>query len=444
MRFGIVGGGLLGMTVARNLARGGHDVTIFEGAARCGGLAAPWELGGITWDRHYHVTLYSDLALRELLGELGLESELHWVKAGTGFFVDGTLHPFSSALDFAAFPPLGGLQKLRLAATILRASRISNWRPLERLTAVEWLTRNCGRSTVERIWLPLLRAKLGPYAQRASAAFIWAIIARMYAARRTDTKRELFGYVTGGYDRTLRRLEEHLAALGVSMRTSCPIQTVEPLADGVGIATRSERFYFDRVVVTLAAPLAARLCPALTSVERDLCAGVEYQGIICASVLTQKPLTPYYITNIADATVPFTAVIEMSALVDRAQFGGKSLLYLPKYVTPDDPAFASSDEEIEETFLSALERMHPHFSRRDVAAFRVSRVPFVFPIPTVGYSERLPPIQTTIPGLFLANSAHIVNGTLNVNETAKLANSLTSTFVAPATRPAPPLAAAAL
>lgn len=436
MRFGIVGGGLLGMTIARNLARAGHDVTIFESAPRCGGLAAPWDLGGITWDRHYHVTLYSDLALRELLGELGLQRELHWVKAGTGFFVDGTMHPFSSALDFAAFPPLGPIQKLRLGATILRASRISDWRPLERVTAVEWLTRQCGRGTVERIWLPLLRAKLGPYAERASAAFIWAIIARMYAARRTETKRELFGYVSGGYDRTLRRLEEELAALGVVMRTSCPIRHVEPLAGGVAIVTRSERCYFDRVIVTLAAPLAARVCPSLTAAERDLCAGVEYQGIICASVLTEKPLTPYYITNIADATVPFTAVIEMTALVDRAQFGGKTLLYLPKYVTPDDPAFARSDEEIEESFLSTLERMHPRFSRRDVRAFRVSRVPYVFPIPTLGYSKRLPPIQTTTPGLYLANSAHIVNGTLNVNETVKLANSLTPTFAADAARPA--------
>lgn len=441
MRFGIIGGGLLGMTVARNLARAGHDVTIFESAARCGGLAAPWDLDGITWDRHYHVTLYSDLALRELLGELGLERELHWVKAGTGFFVNGTMHPFSSALDFAAFPPLGPVQKLRLGATILRASRISDWRPLEQLTAVEWLTRQCGRGTVERIWLPLLRAKLGPYAERASAAFIWAIIARMYAARRTETKRELFGYVSGGYDTTLRRFEEHLAELGVVMRTSCPIRHVEPLAGGVAIVTRSERCYFDRVIVTLAAPLAARVCPALTPAERDLCAGVEYQGIICASVLTEKPLTPYYITNIADATVPFTAVIEMTALVDRAQFGGKTLLYLPKYVTPDDPAFARTDAEIEETFLSTLERMHPRFSRGDVRAFRVSRVPYVFPIPTLGYSKRLPPIQTTIPGLFLANSAHIVNGTLNVNETVKLANSLTPTFAAGAARPAP-LAAA--
>ena len=170
--------------------------------------------------------------------------------------------------------------------------------------------------------------------------------------------------------------------------------------------------------------LAARLCPGLTARERALCEGVEYQGIICASLLTDAALTPYYITNIADATIPFTAVIEMSALVDRSEFAGKSLIYLPKYVSSDDPAFCMTDDEIEGTFLAALERMHPAFRRSSVRAFRVSRVPFVFPIPTLGYSERLPPIKTTVEGLFMANSAHIVNGTLNVNETVKLAHGL--------------------
>jgi protoporphyrinogen oxidase len=429
--FGIVGGGLLGMTLAWDLSKAGHDVTIFEAGPRCGGLAAPWELGDVVWDRHYHVTLYSDETLRELLRELDLESELRWVTPGTGFFVDGSMHSFSGTLDYLRFPPLSLFQKARLAATILKASRIERWQPLERLTAVDWLTRHCGRATVERIWLPLLRAKLGSNATRASAAFIWAIIARMYAARRSGAGRELFGYVRGGYDATLGRFEERLKARGVRIETSCRVGSVDALAGGgVGVAAGSKLHRFDNVVVTLAAPLAARVCPSLSSRERALCNGVEYQGIICASLLTDEPLTPYYITNIADATVPFTAVIEMSALVDRQEFKGKSLIYLPKYVASDDPALQRSDEEIETTFLAALARMHPRFEPARVSAFRTSRVPYVFPIPTLGYSERLPPVRTSVQGLFMASSANIVNGTLNVNETVRLAKSLVPLLLA--------------
>jgi protoporphyrinogen oxidase len=108
-------------------------------------------------------------------------------------------------------------------------------------------------------------------------------------------------------------------------------------------------------------------------------------------------------------------------MVDRSHLGGHSLVYLPKYVSPDDPLFSASDAEIETTFLSALERIYPHFNRADVTAFRVSRVREVFAVPTLEYSTSVPQLQTSIPNLFVANSAQIVNGTLNVNETVQLA-----------------------
>jgi protoporphyrinogen oxidase len=280
------------------------------------------------------------------------------------------------------------------------------------------------------LWLPLLRAKLGPYAERASAAFIWAVIVRMYAARRTGMKRELFGYAAGGYDRILDRFEQTLRALRVAIITGCRCDSVQSSADGVAIVTKQGVHRFDRAIVTLAAPLAARLCPQLSPGERERLSGVEYQGIVCASLLSDVELAPYYVTNITDRWVPFTAVIEMSALVDRAAFGGRSLIYLPKYAAPGDLLFQTPDEAIEEQFLSALSHMYPHFSRRHVRAFRISRVPYVLPVPTIRYSERVAPVQTSVPGLYLASSANIVNGTLNVNETVKLANSVADDLLA--------------
>lgn len=434
-RFGIVGGGLLGMTAAFRLAQAGHAVTIFEAAAHCGGLAAPWQIGGVTWDRHYHVTLYSDTSLRALLDEIGLSAEMNWVTTATGFYTGGTLYPFSNVRDFLTFPPLSLVEKARLGATIVAASRITDWKPLERMTAVAWLTRLSGRTTVEKIWLPLLRAKLGSYADEASAAFIWAIIARMYAARRTGMKRELFGYVRGGYDRVLRRFEERLRDLGIQIETGARVDSVEPLGDGIAVVAGGRVDRFDGALVTLASPLAARVCSSLSERERALLTGVEYQGIVCASLLAPEPLSPYYITNITDAGLPFTAVIEMTALVDRSAFGGYSLIYLPKYAAASDPIFKADDARIEREFTGALQRMHPAFDPAAVRAFRISRVPYVFPVPTVGYSDRLPPVRTGVQGLYIANSTHIVNGTLNVNETVSLANAVAADMLAaPAVR----------
>jgi protoporphyrinogen oxidase len=249
----------------------------------------------------------------------------------------------------------------------------------------------------------------------------------MYAARRTGAKRELFGYVRGGYETILRRFEERLTRAGVEIRTSQRVQCITRTDSRVAVVTDAGVHAFDQVLVTLASPLVPRVLPELSAEEVQLHKGVEYQGIICASLLSRRELTPYYITNIADGSVPFTAVIEMTALVDRNEaFGGRSLIYLPKYVASDDDAFGWSDEQIEGRFLSELGRMHPRFEADDVQAFRVSRVPYVFPVPTIGYSDRLPPIATSIPGVFAANSAHIVNGTLNVNETVGLAHDVWS------------------
>jgi protoporphyrinogen oxidase len=164
----------------------------------------------------------------------------------------------------------------------------------------------------------------------------------------------------------------------------------------------------------------------------------------------KRPLADYYVTNITDAWVPFTAVIEMTALVDRGRFGGNSLVYLPRYLAQDDPRWVRSDHEVREEFLAALERMYPAFRRDDVLAFHVSRVRHVLAVSTLDYSTvALPPVRTSLSHVFIANSAQIAHGTLNVNETIGLANAQASTLAhaftdQPDARSAPELPLAAV
>jgi hypothetical protein len=74
--------------------------------------------------------------------------------------------------------------------------------------------------------------------------------------------------------------------------------------------------------------------------------------------------------------------------------------------------------------------MHPDFSDSMMDAFRISRVRHVFPVPTLNYSDNLPAMRTSVPGIFIANSAHIVNVTLNVNEIVQLADKAVSQVAA--------------
>ncbi|TWT67617.1 15-cis-phytoene desaturase [Posidoniimonas polymericola] len=420
----VVGGGMLGMTLALRLAQQGQRVTLLEAAPTLGGLASAWRLGDVTWDRFYHVTLLSDSSLRGLLAEIGLEDSMRWIETKTGFYSGGRLHSMSNSVEFLRFPPLTLIEKLRLGGTIFLASKLKNWRRLEKVSVESWLRRYSGGGVFEKIWLPLLKAKLGETYKQTSAAFIWAHINRMYAARRSGLKKEMFGYVPGGYSAILERLAQTLDPLGVEIKCSSPVHEALSVEDGSVSVSAGDQppQRFDRVVFTTPTPSIVNAVPELRPEERQRFEGVRYLGIVCASLLLKKPISKYYVTNITDAWVPLTAVIEMTTIVDRDELGGSALVYLPKYVPSDDPLFEESDESLQERWIGTLEKMYPHFSRDDVQAFQVCRARNVMAMPTIGYSEKLPPLRTSVPGVFAVNSAHILKGNLNVNETVQVAD----------------------
>lgn len=413
---------MLGMTLAYRMALAGKKVTLVEAAPQLGGLVSTWELGDVQWERYYHVILLSDTRLRNLLEELGLTDELRWVETKTGFYTGGKLYSMSNTAEFLGFPPLTLIEKLRLGGTIFYASKIRNWKRLEKISVADWLKRWSGKGTFSKIWEPLLKAKLGESYTRTAASFIWAHISRMYKARRTGLKKEMFGYVRGGYRTVIGRLSEKLEELGVEIKTSCPTTSVERNGSGlITVTSDVGSVEYDRVIVTTPTSVVHRICPQLSAEETQKLQAIEYLGICCASMLLKNPISPYYVTNITDSWVPMTAIIELTNIVDTSETNGSSLVYLPKYVPADHEMFERSDEEIEEDFISALEKMHPDFSRNDVEAFRISRTRSVMAIPTLNYSESLPPMKTSVPGMYLVNSSYILKGNLNVNETITIA-----------------------
>jgi len=422
--FGIVGGGILGMTLALRLAEKGFSVTLIESDSRTGGLTSSLKIGNYTWDTFYHVILMSDRNLLNLLAALGLKDNLRWGQTKTGFFTDGRLYSMSNSIEFVTFPPLNFFDKLRLGWTIFYASKIRSWHRLEKVLVTDWLRGLSGKRTFNKIWLPLLKSKLGENYLLASASFIWAIIARMYAARRSGLKKEMFGYVDGGYAAFLDRFQQSLDNIGVQTLYRTTVTKITDNDHDVTVESREGQLLkFDEVILTIPCVKIPVLCPQISHSESERFRKVTYQGIICASLILKKPLADYYVTNITDGGIPFTAVIEMTALVDRKYFGGNSLVYLPRYVTAKDPFLEKTDTAIKEDFISALESMYPSFRRTDCLSFVVSRAAQILPITTLYYSsELLPPTRTSLKHVFVANSAQIPNGTMNVNEIIGLAN----------------------
>lgn len=422
-KIAIIGGGMMGLTLADRINRKNYDVTVFESADEIGGLASSWKLDEYYWDKFYHVILTSDSFLLKLLDELNLKDEIEWRETKTGFYREGKLFSVSNSLEFLRFPGLSISDKIRLGFTIFYSSKINNWKSLEGIPVENWLRKIGGNQNFENLWLPLLKAKLGKNYSKTSAVFIWTTIQRMYKARRSGLKKEMFGYVKGGYKRILETFLKKLNEEGVEINTASKINSITLKLDSSVTVNfnNGNKEDFHKIILTTPSSTIAKICSGLTDKEKNQLSNIQYLGVICASLLLKKSLSEYYITNITDNWLPFTGVIEMTALVDKKYFGGNALVYLPKYLSSDDPKFDLNDKEISDDYLQALKKMHKQLKDEDIIETQVARARNVFALPSLNYSDSLLNVNTSLKNIHIINSARIIDGTLNINEVIRVA-----------------------
>jgi protoporphyrinogen oxidase len=350
---------------------------------------------------------------------------MRWVRTKSAVYAgpDVGVQPLSSARDLWRLPSLHAIDKVRLAATFLAGLRPTDDR-MDVQSVREWLMRWSGRRTFERFWLPLLRAKLGEEWRHASASIVVASMHRLYRSHHLTPTATPFGYVPGGFTRVVDGLTSDLADSGVKIQTGTAVRAVRECGPRLHVHVDGAADTFDRVVVTTGSHVAAEICHGLTEPERERLQAVSYMGVVCASLLLPYQLTPYFLTYLTDPESPFTSVVEMTSFIDPREVGGRTLIYLPRYVHPDDPLLDANDVEVQDLFLDHLRRIHPQVSPADVIAFRVSRVREVFAVPTVGYSRSMPPTTTTIPGLQLIGSANLPFASQNLNDLLALLQEL--------------------
>ena len=411
------------MALAHKLAVAGHRVTVLERDAQIGGLATWHDFGGFWWDRFYHVILPSDRHLIGLLRDIGLEPELEWRRTFTGFYVDKTLHSISSNLEFLRFPLLSLVSKGRLAWTMLYGSRINDWQRLEKITVEDWLIRVSGRNTYEKLWKPLLLAKLGENFRRVSAVFMWSYIKRLFSARDSSASAEHLGHVRGGYRQVFRRLTDIVEQHGGQIKTAQDVESVRANpSGGLDVVIAGTAAQFDKVVCTSPVPVLQRIVDQRLLQVENGDGNVEYLGVVCVVLVTKSPLAPFYVVNIADDTIPFTGLIGMSNVVSPENTGGNYLTYLPKYMLSTDPEFGKDDDYFQQHFLAGLQRMMPEFDTGDIVSIHVNRALKVQPLQVLNYSTLVPKAKTRHPGLYVLNTSQFVNATLNNNEVVGAVN----------------------
>ena len=408
----IIGGGILGLSLAYELLKRDIPVRVWERASTLGGLMGRTrfpELGGLECDRYYHAILRSDRTLMSLFDELGLRQRLHYTATKMGFYHNGHIYPMSTPLEFLRFPPLRLIDRLRLAYTILACRRIKDWRRLEQIPVAEWLTRLSGERTVRHVWAPLLRAKFDGDFSHVPATYIWSRLVRTTDTRTKGGSREVMCYLPNGYQELIDALAVAIRQRGGQIELNATVETLRVEDNRVtGLVVNAQEISASNIVITAQTPIARRLLPPEAAMVSERWGQLDgFLGIVCMLLVMRRRLTPYYTLNITDERIPFTGVIETTNLIDPQYVGGYHLVYLPKYVAATSPFARMPDDELRTVFLSYLRHMFPDIRDEDILAIRIGRERYVEPIHPIGATDRIPPITSDIEGLLLANTGQI-------------------------------------
>jgi protoporphyrinogen oxidase len=218
------------------------------------------------------------------------------------------------------------------------------------------------------------------------------------------------GYLRGGFQLLYEALGERVRALRGAVLTGTTAVRIEGRDGCTVVHTEAgEEHVFDQVLVTLPTRLFARLAGGLPADFVQRYPGPDHYGAHVLILGLNRPLIPgVYWLNINDRDMPFLALVEHTNFLPAADYGGLHLVYLGNYLPMDHPLFAQSDEEILATYLQAIRgRIRPDLEAGWIQQHWIFRAPYAQPIVTTRYVETLPPHRTPLPGVYLANMAHV-------------------------------------
>jgi protoporphyrinogen oxidase len=420
-RVGIVGAGTLGLTLAWRLAQAGERVVVFETARQPGGLATWFDYGDFVWDQYYHVITPGDRDLVALIEEIGLGPSLQWRPTRMGFLWRGRHLSMSSYREFLTFPALSLWSKLRLGLGLLYAARVRNVEPLEQIPASEWIPRVFGQAVWRTTWQPLLESKFGPLASRVPASLMVATIRRNVDMRSRTDGSERLGYLAGCYRSFFEHLIERIREKGGEVRLGASVEAIRAETGAAEIETPAGVERFDRVISTIPNPLFRKLASGVPGLPAETQAEPAFLGVVCLVLVLRRQLSPFYVTNLIDRDLPFTGIVEYTALADTAHLGGHHLVFLPRYEPPDSPWFQRSDADLLETAYAGLERVWPDL-RSQVVSGWVHRARRVQAIWLPGTRPRTEPLASTIAPVESLTAELVGLDTLNNNAIVRLVN----------------------
>lgn len=424
----------MGLAAAWQSLRDGHQVDLIEAAPEPGGMAAHFDFDGDSIERFYHFVCKTDFPTFELLRELGLEDRLRWRPTSMGFYTDGRLHPWGNPVALLRLPNAPLLSKLRYGLLAFVSTRRNSWAELENVSAKDWIIRWCGEDAYRRFWKTLLEFKFYEHADNISAAWIWTRIRRIGRSRSSIMQEEL-GYIDGGSQTLIDALVQAIEQQGGHIHLGSPVQFVTTKDNGVtGAETTSRHFAADHVISTSPTPYVADMIPDLPEDWKARYRSIQNIGVICVIFKLRRPVTEHFWVNVCipDLTIP--GVVELTNL--RKEIGS-SIVYIPYYMPTTNEKFFWPDEHLVAEGFGCLLRLNPNLAASDILATRVARLRHGQPVCEPGFASKIPPVQTPIRGLQVADTCFYYPEDRGIAESVRLGRSMAHNIPRPAHAAAP-------
>ena len=409
LQIAIIGAGASGLAAAWDFAKAGHDITIFEGADRVGGLAAGFKDDAWDWtlEKFYHHWFASDHDIFALADEMGARDRIIFRRPKTSYWIDGK--PVRSEISPSAlFLPLSLASTIRMGLAGMFVKLTPRWQPFERVTADQWMRRWMGSEAYEKFFMPLLIGKFAGDYDKVPMSFMWARIVKRTLKLAT---------FAGGFQAFLDELAIQLRAKGVRIRLNTRVDDISQTEAGLALTADGEQLVFDRVLSTTSPRLLLQMAHGLADTDYGKSvAALRSIGGLCVVFALKRPLMPddSYWLNLPATTAdksksvfPFLALVEHTNFIPRERYGGDHIIYCGDYAPPTHEYFQLSEGALAERFLPALRKVNPGFQRDWIRKYWVWRAPYAQPVPALNQSRKLPDIKTPLPGLFWASMSQV-------------------------------------
>ncbi len=421
----VLGAGPMGLAVAYQLSKDGHLPVVFEADDRIGGMAALFDFDGLKIERFYHFHCASDIALFDVLKELGLESKLHWRETKMAYYHQGKIHPWGNPIALLQFPALSLLEKIRYGMHVYVSTKRNDWEKLDKLESTRWIKGWIGEKTFDTLWRKLFELKFYHHAETLSAAWTWSRIRRVGRSR-YNIFQEKLGYIDGGSDTVMHAMRDYITKRNGTFHLSRPIEKVIIENKTVkGVQTRYGFESFDKVISTIPLPYLPKILADLPENILAAYRSIDNIAIVCVIAKLRKRLTPYFWMNINDPNIDIPGLVEYTNLRQLET----DLVYVPYYMPAEHPKFQRPDQYFLNEVKSYLQKINPLLADEDFLGMHASRYQYAQPICTPGFLERLPPIQLPVKGLWAADTSHYYPEDRGISESFSLGRKIARQFI---------------